>query len=79
MKDAIDIEKAGAFAIVLEGVVEKLAREITLKLKIPTIGIGASPECDGQVLVSDDMYGLSGFKPKFVKTYADVKSEIEGR
>lgn len=57
----------------MEGTVEPLARELTEKLAAPTVGIGASPACDGQVLVSDDMLGLfSDFKPKFVKRYADL-------
>lgn len=75
--DAAAVAEAGAFAIVLEGVVESLAREITATLPVPTIGIGASPACDGQVLVTDDLVGLfSGFKPKFVKRYAEVGDEI---
>ncbi len=76
-RDAIAIDQAGAFAIVIEGTVEPLARELTEKLAAPTIGIGASPACDGQVLVSDDMLGLfSDFKPKFVKRYADLGSTV---
>ncbi len=75
--DAMAVAEAGAFAIVLEGVVETLAREITASLPVPTIGIGASPACDGQVLVTDDLVGLfSSFKPKFVKRYAEVGDEI---
>lgn len=78
MRDALAIEEAGAFAIVLEGTVEPLAREITAKLRVPVIGIGASPACDGQILVTDDMVGLfSAFTPKFVKRYADVGRTIE--
>lgn len=76
MDDAIAAEKAGAFAIVLEGIEESLAREITAKLSIPTIGIGASPQCDGQVLVIDDMLGLSEYAPSFVKQYADAGTMI---
>ena len=64
---------AGAFAIVLEGMVEPLAAKITKQINIPTIGIGAGPHCDGQVLVTPDMFGLTGFKPKFMKLYADLK------
>lgn len=76
--DAAAVAEAGAFAIVLEGVVETLAREITAQVPVPTIGIGASPACDGQVLVTDDLVGLfSSFKPKFVKRYAEVGAEIE--
>ncbi len=76
--DAAAVAGAGAFSIVLEGVVETLAREITAQCPVPTIGIGASPACDGQVLVTDDLVGLfSSFKPKFVKRYAEVGAEIE--
>ena len=75
--DAAAVAEAGAFAIVLEGVVETLAREITASVPVPMIGIGASPACDGQVLVTDDLVGLfSSFKPKFVKRYAEVGEEI---
>lgn len=71
-------EEAGAFAIVIEAVPQKLADEITSSLKIPTIGIGASLNCDGQVLVIDDVIGLNqDFKPKFVKTYANLAEEIK--
>jgi 3-methyl-2-oxobutanoate hydroxymethyltransferase len=72
-RDALAVADAGAFAIVVEGTVEPLAREITASLSVPTIGIGASPACDGQVLVSDDMLGLfADFKPRFVKRYAEL-------
>jgi 3-methyl-2-oxobutanoate hydroxymethyltransferase len=72
-KDALELEKAGAFAIVLEGMPEKLAAEITRDLRIPTIGIGAGPHCDGQILVLNDLLGLNTeFVPKFVKTYAEL-------
>jgi 3-methyl-2-oxobutanoate hydroxymethyltransferase len=67
---------AGAFAMVVEGVAEGLAREITEAVPIPTIGIGASAGCDGQVLVIDDMLGLFDWTPKFVRRYADLKGEI---
>ena len=76
-KDALALSKSGVFAIVIECVVEKLARKITENVKIPTIGIGASKYCDGQILVTDDMIGLSNFKPKFVKIYSNVRSIIE--
>ena len=68
---------AGAFSVVLEGVAEGLARQITLDSKMPTIGIGASPACDGQVLVTEDVLGLGGdHVPRFVKQYADVGAVI---
>ncbi|AYV47854.1 3-methyl-2-oxobutanoate hydroxymethyltransferase [Caulobacter flavus] len=69
--------EAGAFAVVVEGVAEALAREITQVIAPPTIGIGASAGCDGQVLVSDDMLGLFDWTPKFVRRYADLKGAIE--
>ncbi len=75
--DARAIAAAGAFAIVLEGVMEPLARSLTAELAIPTIGIGASPACDGQVLVSEDILGLfTDFTPRFVKRYADLAPQI---
>jgi 3-methyl-2-oxobutanoate hydroxymethyltransferase len=67
---------AGAFAVVVEGVAEALAREVTAAIPVPTIGIGASPDCDGQILVSDDMLGLFDWTPKFVRRYADLRGEI---
>lgn len=71
------LEAAGAFAIVIEAVPAKLADEISVALKIPTIGIGASANCDGQILVIDDLLGLNQeFKPKFVKHYAHLANEI---
>ena len=77
MSDALAVEEAGGFAIVLEGMPSDLAREITEKLTIPTIGIGAGTHCGGQVLVIHDMLGLfDDFTPKFVKRYADVKSTM---
>ena len=68
---------AGAFAIVVEGVAEPLARNITQTLEVPTIGIGASPACDGQILVTDDMLGVFDWTPNFVRRSADLKSEID--
>jgi 3-methyl-2-oxobutanoate hydroxymethyltransferase len=76
LDDARASEAAGAFAIVVEGVAEGLAKEITEAVSIPTIGIGASAGCDGQVLVIDDMLGLFEWTPKFVRRYADLKGEI---
>ena len=73
LKDAIAVSKAGAFAVVIEGTAEPLAKEITEEVDIPTIGIGASVACDGQILVTDDMLGLfQDFTPKFVKKYSDM-------
>jgi len=68
---------AGAFAMVVEGVAEALARAITAEINVPTIGIGASSVCDGQVLVTDDMLGLFDWTPKFVRRYADLRGEID--
>ena len=72
LHDAKALEAAGAFAVVIEGVPAPLATKITESLRIPTIGIGAGPGCDAQVLVWQDMAGLSGRSPKFAKRYADV-------
>ncbi|EKE73768.1 3-methyl-2-oxobutanoate hydroxymethyltransferase [Oceanibaculum indicum] len=78
MADAKAIEEAGAFAVVIEGVPEPLGRAITEAIDIPTIGIGASPACDGQILVTDDMLGLfSDFTPKFVKRFASLGASVE--
>jgi 3-methyl-2-oxobutanoate hydroxymethyltransferase len=76
--DARAIAEAGAFAIVAEGVVEPLAREIVAGVGCPVIGIGASADCDGQVLVAEDMLGLFERTPRFVKRYADMASLIDG-
>ena len=79
LTDALAVQEAGAFAVVLEGIPMDLAEEITERLTIPTIGIGAGMHCDGQVLVIHDMLGLfDDFTPKFVKRYADVKSIMSG-
>ena len=79
VSDALAVEEAGAFAVVLEGMPRDLAKEITERLTIPTIGIGAGANCDGQVLVIHDMLGLfDDFTPKFVKRYADLKSIMMG-
>jgi 3-methyl-2-oxobutanoate hydroxymethyltransferase len=67
---------AGAFSIVIEGVAESLAREITASVAVPTIGIGASSGCDGQILVTDDMLGMFEWTPKFVRRYADLRGDI---
>ena len=76
LEEARGAEAAGAFAVVVEGVAESLARTVTAELQIPTIGIGASPACDGQVLVVDDMLGLFDWTPRFVRRYADLRGEI---
>lgn len=70
------MEQAGAMALLLEGIREALAREITQAVSVPTIGIGASPACDGQVLVTEDMLGLHERTPKFVKRYAKLRENI---
>ena len=72
LAEAIATDEAGAFAIVIEGVAEDLAREITLAVKAPTIGIGASSACDGQILVTPDMLGVFEWTPKFVKRYDNM-------
>nr|WP_229719681.1 3-methyl-2-oxobutanoate hydroxymethyltransferase [Asaia siamensis] len=78
LADARAVEEAGAFAIVLEKLPRSLGADITTRLGIPTIGIGAGPECDGQILVIDDMLGLfADFKPKFVKRYANLAEQAE--
>jgi 3-methyl-2-oxobutanoate hydroxymethyltransferase len=77
LADAIALEDAGAFAILLESIPADVARRVTAHLEVPTIGIGAGPECDGQVLVSYDMLGLfDGAVPSFVKQYARLSEEI---
>ncbi len=74
--DAKAVESAGAFAVVLEGVPEELATEITKAISIPTIGIGAGAECDGQILVWHDLLGLTPKSPKFAKRYLNLREEI---
>jgi len=76
-EDAKAVSDAGAFALVLEGMVEPLAARISGQVPIPTIGIGASAECDGQILVLEDMLGLNPAPPKFVKVYGDLGGQIE--
>ena len=76
LKDSKLLEEAGVFSIVLECVKTSLAKEITQTIKIPTIGIGASMHCDGQVLVTDDLIGLNDIKARFVKQFGNVKKEI---
>jgi 3-methyl-2-oxobutanoate hydroxymethyltransferase len=76
LEDAHAAAAAGAFAVVIEGVAEGLAREITAAIQVPTIGIGASAGCDGQILVTDDMLGLFDWTPKFVRRYADLRGVI---
>lgn len=77
LEDAAAVTRAGAFAMVVEGVVEPLADKITADVTIPTIGIGASANCDGQILVLEDMLGLNPKPPKFVKVYGDLNAQIE--
>ncbi len=76
MDEAIALEQAGVFAIVLEHIPSDLAQKITQALKIPTIGIGAGPHCDGQVLVTSDLLGLGTWKPPFAKAYANLRETI---
>lgn len=76
LDQALAIEKAGAFSIVLEAIPAELAREITARVQIPTIGIGAGPHCDAQVLVLTDLLGLSERVPKLAKAYADLRGAI---
>jgi 3-methyl-2-oxobutanoate hydroxymethyltransferase len=78
VEDAIAVAQAGAFSIVIEGVLESIAIEITNKVDCPTIGIGASAQCDGQVLVTDDMLGMFDRVPKFVKRYQDMAGVVSG-
>jgi 3-methyl-2-oxobutanoate hydroxymethyltransferase len=75
LRDARAIADAGAFCLVLEGVPSEVAARITAELDIPTVGIGAGPDCDGQVLVCNDVLGLDlGFRPRFVKRYAELQT-----
>jgi 3-methyl-2-oxobutanoate hydroxymethyltransferase len=77
VEDAEAVAAAGAFSLVIEGTVEPVARAITQRVAIPTIGIGASPACDGQVLVIDDVIGMFGdFTPKFVRRYAEIGDRV---
>lgn len=77
VEDARAVAEAGAFSLVVEGVMEQVGRAITEEVSIPTIGIGASPACDGQVLVTEDLLGLySEFQPKFVKRYAELADPV---
>jgi 3-methyl-2-oxobutanoate hydroxymethyltransferase len=77
MADAKAVSDAGAFAVVIEGTIEAVARKVTKAIPIPTIGIGASPACDGQVLVTEDLVGLfKEFTPKFVKRYSELGQGI---
>ena len=77
INEALKIQKAGAFSIVLECINSDTAKKITYRINIPTIGIGSSNSCDGQILVFDDLIGLSGFYPKFVKKYTNLQKIIE--
>ena len=78
IEDAKNVEEAGAFAVVLEGIPSSVAEIITNSINIPTIGIGAGAECDGQILVNQDMFGMfSDFTPKFVKRYAEIGKKMK--
>ncbi len=77
IEEAVATAQAGAFAIVIEGVAEDLAREITAQVKVPTIGIGASAACDGQILVTQDMLGVFDWTPKFVKRYDNMAERTD--
>ena len=77
LNDAKALSNSGVFAIVIECVVEDLAKKITEQVSVPTIGIGASKYCDGQILVIDDMLGLTNFSPRFVKRYANLNNVIK--
>lgn len=77
LADALAVEEAGAFSVVIEATVEAVARRVSQAVSIPTIGIGASPSCDGQVLVIDDILGLSGYIPSFAKIYGDGVALID--
>jgi 3-methyl-2-oxobutanoate hydroxymethyltransferase len=76
LRDSKLLEEAGVFSMVLECVESSLAKEITKSINVPTIGIGASVNCDGQVLVTDDLIGLSNIKVRFVKKYLNIKKQI---
>jgi 3-methyl-2-oxobutanoate hydroxymethyltransferase len=76
LADAHAVAEAGAFSVVIEAVAEPLARRITEEIAIPAIGIGASPACDGQILVLEDMLGLSQRVPKFFKRYGELAGQI---
>ena len=76
LKDAKLLEDAGVFSIVLECVETSLAKLITKEIKVPTIGIGASNSCDGQILVLDDLIGLNNINVRFVKKYSNIRKEI---
>jgi 3-methyl-2-oxobutanoate hydroxymethyltransferase len=77
VEDAVAVAEAGAFSMVIEGVLEPIAVEITRKVACPTIGIGASPQCDGQVLVTEDMLGLFERTPKFVKRFGNMANFVD--
>ena len=76
MNEALAADEAGCLAMVVEGVAEELGRQVTAAVSCPTIGIGASTACDGQILVTDDMLGMFDWTPKFVRKYADLRTEI---
>ncbi len=77
LAEAVAADEAGAFAIVVEGVAEELAEQITKAVSCPTIGIGASPACDGQILVTEDMLGMFDWTPKFVRKFGTLRQDVE--
>lgn len=76
LADAMAAQNAGAFGVVLELIPTEISKEITQALSIPTIGIGAGPDCDGQILVTPDMFGMTGFEPRFVKQFAPIGRDL---
>jgi 3-methyl-2-oxobutanoate hydroxymethyltransferase len=76
ISEAVAADEAGCFAMVIEGVAEDLAAQITKQVSCPTVGIGASATCDGQILVTDDLLGMFDWTPRFVRRYADLRGEI---
>lgn len=78
LADALELEKAGIFSLVLEGIPSEVAKRVSAGLRVPTVGIGAGPHCDGQVLVINDLLGMGeGTYPKFVKPYANLRDQIQ--
>ena len=79
LDDAVALQEAGCFSVVLEKIPADLARNVSEKLDVPTVGIGAGPDCDGQVLVLHDMLGITkDFSPRFLRRYADLGESVDG-